>query len=322
MDEFTLINKIKQSSYRQSSLLKGVGDDAAVFRMSQGDLVTATDVFVENVHFSRKTMNPKQIGYRALAVNFSDLAAMGAEPMFYLVSIVVPERWKQEIQSIFMGMDELASEYQADLIGGDTVSGEDLMISINVIGRVDQGRARYRHEAKPGDLVFVTGTLGDSRAGLHILQSDQKYEQADYFIKRHRYPTPRIHFSLGLRDIDRIALNDISDGIVSEAAEIAEASEVNLILEEESLPVSKAFEQFTEKERVDWKLYGGEDFELLAVTAEENWASIKDIAKETDTRVTRIGYVEALEEESKDRLYLVKKGKRQPISKRGYRHLT
>src|SRR5699024_10360389 len=172
------------------------------------------------------------------------------------------------------------------------------------------------------DLVFVTGTLGDSRAGLHILQSDQKYEQADYFIKRHRYPTPRIHFSLGLRDIDRIALNDISDGIVSEAAEIAEASEVNLILEEESLPVSKAFEQFTEKERVDWKLYGGEDFELLAVTAEENWASIKDIAKETDTRVTRIGYVEALEEESKDRLYLVKKGKRQPISKRGYRHLT
>src|SRR5690625_2905826 len=127
MDEFSFINSIQQHTYKQSSVLKGIGDDAAVFRQTAKDVVTAVDTFVEDVHFSRKTMNSFHIGYRALAANISDLAAMGALPAFYLVSIVIPTTWSmREINQIFSGMKELASTYQLDLIGGDTVSGKEL----------------------------------------------------------------------------------------------------------------------------------------------------------------------------------------------------
>src|SRR5690625_3808950 len=149
MDEFTLINKIKPSYYRQSSLIKGIGDDGAVFRETQRDIVTASDMFVENIHFSDQTMSPEEIGYRVLAVNLSDLAAMGATPLFYLVSIVVPKSWISNINRVFLGMNQLAKEYKMDLIGGDTVTGDHLVISVNIIGNVERNKARFRSSAKP-----------------------------------------------------------------------------------------------------------------------------------------------------------------------------
>ena len=162
MDEFSFINLIKQDYYTQSTLIKGVGDDGAVFRQSSKDIVTAMDTFVEDIHFSRKTMRPFYIGYRALAANISDLAAMGASPAFYLVSIIIPKSWSEdELLQIFTGMKTLAKTFNMDLIGGDTVSGQQLSISITVIGYVQRGKARYRSSAQDGDIVFVTGTLGD-----------------------------------------------------------------------------------------------------------------------------------------------------------------
>src|SRR5690625_1964019 len=126
MEEFSLIQALKQSYYTNSTLIRGIGDDAAVFRQSSEDIVTAVDTFVENIHFSRKTMSSFDIGYRALAANISDMAAMGALPAFYLTSIVVPKTWvEHEILSIFDGMKSLASEYGMDLIGGDTVRSEE-----------------------------------------------------------------------------------------------------------------------------------------------------------------------------------------------------
>src|SRR5690625_389178 len=117
MDEFSFINSIKPSTYRQSSMIKGIGDDAAVIRESAEDIVTAVDVFVENVHFSRETMNPFHIGYRALAANLSDMAAMGATPTYYLVGAVVPKNWSSgELHEIFKGMRHLADKYAVDLI--------------------------------------------------------------------------------------------------------------------------------------------------------------------------------------------------------------
>src|SRR5699024_10384081 len=145
MDEFSFIDSIKQYTYKQSSLKKGIGDDAAVFRQPSEDIVTAVDTFVEGVHFSRKTMDSFHVGYRALAANISDLAAMGAAPAFYLVSIVIPKTWPiEEIEQIFFGMKDLAGIYKLDLVGGDTVSGKELTISITVIGYVDRNKARYR----------------------------------------------------------------------------------------------------------------------------------------------------------------------------------
>src|SRR5699024_10321088 len=153
MDEFSFINSIKPKEYHQSALIKGMGDDAAVFQPLTGSVVTAVDTFVEHVHFSRQTMKLFQAGYRALAANMSDLAAMGATPAFYLASVVVPDSLSiQDLYKIFSGMKDLANAYNMDLIGGDTVSGKVLTLSITVIGFVDDQQARYRHLARDGDV--------------------------------------------------------------------------------------------------------------------------------------------------------------------------
>ncbi|WP_080875291.1 thiamine-phosphate kinase [Oceanobacillus timonensis] len=318
MDEFSFINAIKQNDYRQPTLVKGIGDDAAVFR-STSDIVTTVDTFVENIHFSLETMDPFHVGYRVLAANISDLAAMGAEPAFYLVSMCISKKWNQQaLEEIYQGMRDLAAKHQMDLIGGDTVSGESLMISITAMGYVPKDKVRYRSGARPGDVVFATGTLGDSRAGLEMLLQGQEWKDKDYYIKRHRLPEPRVAFALGLQELDRLALNDISDGISSEANEIAEASGIELTIIEEKIPVSQSFHQFTEKQQYDWKLSGGEDFELLGTVSEADWPKVQEIAAEVGTPVQQIGYVSEAEE---PRVLIQFSGETKQLTKSGYTHL-
>lgn len=324
MNEFQLIHSIKQSHYQQSSLIKGIGDDAAVFRQNYRDIITAVDTFVEGVHFTRKTMSPKQIGYRLLAVNLSDIAAMGAEPVFYLVSAVIPSYWEKNISDVYRGMNTLASEYNIDLIGGDTVTGKQLTLSMTIIGYVDEGRARYRHDARDQDVVFVTGTLGDARAGLHILQSAKQFINTDYYINRHQSPTPRVKFSQALQNIPRIALNDISDGIASEASEMATASQKNIVLDNKLLPESANYKQFPKQLRKEWKLFGGEDFELLGTVGLSDWENVKSVAIKTNTPITKVGYVtqEPIKNQTVGQVYLYENGKKSLIDKRGYTHLS
>lgn len=319
MDEFSFIDSIKQRSYRQSSIIKGVGDDAAVFRQSSEDIVVAVDTFVEHVHFSKETMEPFHIGHRVLAANISDIAAMGARPAFYLVSIVIPKHSdEQAMNEVFTGMRSLADRYKMDLIGGDTVSGEEMSISVTVIGYVPRGKARYRSDAKHDDIVFVTGTLGDSQAGFHILNNSGKYSNEAYFIEKHRVPVPQIEFAQSMQKIERVALNDISDGIGSEAIEIAEASQVSIHLYEDKLPTSESFSQFLPKLQKKWKLFGGEDFELVGTVAKANWESVQEAAKETGVRVTQIGYVSQYKN---DYVFLHKDDRQAPLKKDGYNHL-
>ncbi|MEN1969465.1 thiamine-phosphate kinase [Lentibacillus sp. N15] len=319
MDEFSLINSLKQASYKQASLIKGVGDDMAIFRQTSQDIVTAVDTFVENIHFSRATMDPFYVGYRALAANVSDLAAMGSKPAFYLVSIVIPSHWKtEEIQQIFRGMKKMAGHFQMDLIGGDTVSGKELSISITVIGYVPRDKARYRHLARSGDVVFVTGTLGDSRAGLHILKNPDDYKDRDFYIQRHRKPAPRVSFAMNLTYVSRVALNDISDGIANEAAEIANGSGVTLVLDFAKLPVSDEFHQFTASQQRTWSLFGGEDFELIGTVPRSDWPLVVQAAESTRTRITEIGYVT---ERCSEMVYLQENDQKRPLEKQGYTHL-
>ncbi|WP_424475624.1 thiamine-phosphate kinase [Oceanobacillus kimchii] len=319
MDEFSFINSIKPKFYQQSSLLKGIGDDAAVFRSSM-DIVTAVDTFVEDVHFSRSTMEPYHIGYRALGANISDLAAMGASPSFYLVSIVIPKNWiQEELSQIYLGMDDLASKYHMDIIGGDTVSGKQLTISITVIGYTNTNKARCRQHAKEGDIVFVTGTLGDSQAGFHILTNENnRYIDQDFYIGRHRKPEPRVAFAQALESLERVSLNDVSDGIANEASEIAEASNVSIVLSENDIPVSRSFNQFTYEQQYQWKLSGGEDFELLGTVAKYDWDVVKKAAEQTNTQLTIIGNVI---EENKHPVYIEDNDVRKGLKKSGYTHL-
>jgi len=321
VDEFSLINAISQHYYKQSSLLKGIGDDAAVFRQTVKDIVTSVDTFVEGVHFSKQTMSPFYIGYRSLAANISDVAAMGASPAMYLVSIVIPTTWKEnDIRDIFKGMHQLANCYGLDLVGGDTVSGENLVISVTVIGYVPKGKARYRHSAKRGDIVFVTGTLGDSQAGLHLLLTDKHVKDKDFFIKRHQMPQPKIDFAKGIQSLARVTLNDISDGLANEAIEIAEASQVNITLIDQYIPFSDALSQFSSSLRRKWVYYGGEDFELLGTVAPRDWNHVKSIAKKTGTSITQIGYVEK-QSTCVGQVFLKTNQQKWRLYKEGYIHL-
>ncbi|HHU19710.1 MAG TPA: thiamine-phosphate kinase [Bacilli bacterium] len=293
MNEFDFIRSIKQSTYRNAATIKGIGDDAAVFRQSYHDIVTAVDTFVDGVHFSKQTMDPFQIGYRALAANLSDMAAMGANPIAYLVSIVVPPHYSdQDLAEIYRGLDTIAQKYQLDLIGGDTVTGEQLVLSVTINGAVERDKVRYRHLMKPDDLIFVTGTLGDSAAGLELLLSEQSdIKGANYLIDRHRKPTPRINFAKRLAPIDRIALNDISDGIASELNELAQASHLTIYSNTAKLPVSEPLKQFSRDRQLEYILNGGEDFELVGSVARKDWPIVKQIAKQTETPIVIIGEV-------------------------------
>src|SRR5690625_598695 len=195
MDEFSFIESIKQSTYRQPTLVKGIGDDAAVFRNGSSDIVTCVDTFVDSVHFSKKTMSFFHVGYKCLAVNISDICAMGATPTFYLVSIVVPKSvTNEQLTELYDGMHTLASKYRMDLIGGDTVTGDQLTITVTAIGYVTDKFVRYRSDARAGDYIFVTGTLGDAQAVLEILLYDLHVANKYYFVNRHRMPHMKVHF--------------------------------------------------------------------------------------------------------------------------------
>ncbi|WP_347861573.1 thiamine-phosphate kinase [Salimicrobium sp. PL1-032A] len=317
MDEFELIRCITPSYYRQSSVIKGIGDDAFVFRAS-GDVVFTTDTMVEGVHFSRETMGPEAIGYRALAANISDLAAMGSTPAFYSVSLVVSPEWTdEEILSLYDGMDKLAANHSMDMIGGDTVSGRQLIVTITAHGYIHKDKGRYRSAARPGDLVFVTGTLGDSRGGLETLMKEEM--SSSFLIDRHRYPEPRVRFASGLTSLQRVCLNDVSDGIASEANEIAEASGVSLSIEEGNIPVSRALKESYPEHAQEWALSGGEDFELIGTIAPEEEQALRTAADETGTPVTFIGSVVPVKDEPEVRLHSLRESKR--LLRTGYTHL-
>jgi len=324
MDEFSFIQSVQQTTYQQSNIIKGIGDDAAVFREPAKDIVTAVDVFVEGIHFSKQIMRPFHIGYRALAANLSDMAAMGATPVSILVAVVIPKRWStKDLEEVFSGIKFLAKKHKIDLIGGDTVSGSDLTLSITVNGTVERGKACYRSTAKSGDIVFVTGSLGDSQAGFHILTNPETrpFQDEGFYIKRHQMPSPRVDFAKALTSVSRMSLNDISDGIANEASEIANASNVSIHLYEDAVPISKSFNQFPSSLQYKWKLFGGEDFELLGTVEEEEWPKVQYAAEQTNTKLSKIGYV-TLNEDNKSRVYLINNKKEKVILKKeGYTHL-
>ncbi|KHE69642.1 thiamine-phosphate kinase, partial [Halobacillus sp. BBL2006] len=295
----------------------------AVFRPSGQDVVTAVDTMVDGVHFSLETMEPYHIGYRALAANISDLAAMGSVPAFYLVSIVVPSNWGSAgLEELYKGMNDLAENYKMDVIGGDTVSGSQLSVSITVVGYVDKDKARYRSAAQSGDVVFVTGTLGDSRAGLECLLKGSSINEEDkaFLINRHRMPEPRAAFAQSLYGIDRVVLNDISDGIANEANEIAEASQVDLHIEKQQIPYTPSLKDFFPDDYEEWMLSGGEDFELMGTVSSHDWLEVVKAAEKSGVTVSQIGVVKDRQKET-PRVYLHEHEKSEVVTKSGYTHL-
>ncbi|WP_078551289.1 thiamine-phosphate kinase [Bacillus alkalicellulosilyticus] len=323
-DEFEFIKAITPNMKKQSSLVVGIGDDAAVYRGTEEyDEVICVDTMVEGIHFRKDTLRPYQVGFKALAVNVSDLAAMGAIPQFYLVSIAIPASWEEfEVRELYHGMNELALKYDMDLIGGDTVSTSDkLVITVTVIGRVEKGKALLRGSAKAGDVVFVTGDVGLSAAGLELLFKsglDGQYTKEEQrLIEAHQLPLPQVKAGrMFIKSGFRIALNDISDGVASEAYEIAEASRVQLILEEQAIPLPKETSTYSKEKRVNWALYGGEEFQLIGTVSADKWEALRSICQQEGITLSKIGNVQ----DGETTVFLQRNHDKIRIEKKGYNH--
>jgi len=308
----------------------GIGDDAAVLRMAAGrDLIVTTDMLVQGIDFKPEFESYRDIGYKALAVNLSDVASMGGRPMAYLVGLAVPGRMPvTSVDEIYRGMNFLAGRHKLSLIGGDvSASPHGMMITVMVIGDTGRNRAVLRSGARAGDRIYVTGTLGDSRAGLEVLKRryTKKYRpvptEERYLIRRHLVPVPRTEFGrlLGRRGW-ATAMIDLSDGLATDLRHLCEASGVGARLIPEDLPVSRALRMYAHRRgrtAVEYALRGGEDFELLFTVAGRNGDSVQGAARREGLILTRIGEIVP-----KGRgITLLRKGDREiPLAVRGYEH--
>ncbi len=287
--EFGLIQRLQNQLETRAGTQIGIGDDCAVLNSLQTPAVTM-DALVEDVHFRRDWTLPRALGRKAMAVNISDLAASGARPIAAFVSLALGARDDWEfIAQLYAGFEDAAREFGFTIAGGDTTQSRGgLMLSIALVGEViDQKRGPIlRSGAQIGDVLLVSGTLGDAAAGLEILQAreetlnDAQISQIsaaarDYLLKRHHEPTPRLELMKKLLDFDAQALHaalDLSDGLAGDAAHLARSSGVVAQFEAEKLPISAFCREaaiFLGRDAHDLALSGGEDYELLLAVAPE-----------------------------------------------------
>jgi thiamine-monophosphate kinase len=337
LDEFGLIRVWTEGRQSKESLAKagvtlGIGDDAAVVAGSSGqEWLFAMDTMVEEVHFRNETMGESDVGYKALAANISDIAAMGGIPKFALVSVSVPPHWDTErMKRLYDGLYACAEKYGVAVIGGDTTSApQQLVVSITVIGIVEAGKAIRRSGAEAGQSVFLTGPTGLSAGGLHWLFKKNAAEENDRaniaiphrLVQAHQRPSPSVKAGRILLDYGwATALNDVSDGVASEAWEIAEASHVKLVLKETDLPLSGELVSYAHDNGVhplDWVLYGGEDYVLLGTVDKRYELAMRELFREEGIPLFFIGEVEAGKPEV---VMETSSGVSKPLFKRGYNH--
>lgn len=248
----------------------GIGDDCAVMPSGEGELLFSTDLLMEGVHFLRNESSPEDVGWKAAAVNLSDIAAMGGTPVATFLSIALPKDAQGEWAERFIeGYTDISRQYDVPLLGGDTTSSlRDIAVNVGVLGRCPSGRRLMRNGAKVGETIYVTGPLGDSAGGLQaILKGIERTEDVTRLICRHKRPIPRIEAGRILMECDKAgAMMDISDGIGSDLRHIMKASGVGAVIDLERLPLSPELVSVCKEQ--GWDIYematsGGEDFELM-----------------------------------------------------------
>ena len=268
----------------------GIGDDAAILRVPEGhDLVVSIDTLVSGVHFP-EYLGPRDVGWRALAVNLGDLAAMGAEPLWFTLALTLPQPDEAWLAAFSAGLCELALDAGITLVGGDTTRGP-LSITVQVHGSVPRDAALRRDRAQPGDLVWVSGCPGTAASGLRLLLAGDTQPRAalDAFLR----PQPRLALGVRLRGIASAAI-DISDGLLADAGHIAEMSGVAIVLDREALPLSPALQAIAGLEEARALcLSGGDDYELCFTLPPRNEKLLAPLADEFGLRLSRIGRVVA-----------------------------
>jgi thiamine-monophosphate kinase len=288
--EFDLIQQyFQRPCANRSDVHLGIGDDAALLAPSPDmSLVVTVDSFVADVHFPLDTP-PEAVGHKALAVNLSDLAAMGAEPMWLTLAITLPEVNGAWLSAFARGFFALADEYGVQLVGGDTCRGP-LSITVQAMGRVPEGQALTRQGARAGEGIFVTGTLGDAAAGLQVYEG--RLSGVDELLMRLERPTPRVAAGMALRGLASSAI-DVSDGLAVDLGHILDASGVGAEIQVERLPLSTAFRELALADGWQLAVSGGDDYELcftLPLSLEIDTLGRLDAL---DCPCTRIGTVSA-----------------------------
>ena len=259
MDEFELIRRFFSRHSDSPVIVTGVGDDGAVVRPpADRDLVTVIDTMVAGTHFPT-SMNARDIGYRIVAVNLSDIAAMGAEPRWMTLALTLVAADPEWLDQFADGLYEAAGEWGVVLAGGDTTKGDQLVISIQMSGDLAPGTALYRGGARAGDTIYVTGTLGDAAAGLRRLEEG---DSRHYLAKRFARPTARVATGKALAGIAHAAI-DLSDGLVADLSKLLEASGLGAELDVHHLPLSQELLDASGREQaLQYAMGGGDDYEL------------------------------------------------------------
>ena len=261
--EFTLIYRYFSSLGQGDAIDLSVGDDCAILRLEEGErLATSVDTMVEGVHIPEDSF-PEDIGFRAVSVAASDLAAMGARPLGMTVALTLPEADDFWLNAFSQGLAAAVTEYDLPLVGGDTTRGP-LTITVQVLGALPVDGALLRGGAKPGDELYVSGTLGDAAGALAFLGGDWQPEPdaAEYLLDRFNRPRARLELGRALLGRATAAI-DISDGLLADAGHLAAASGVKMVIDPALLPLSDALQShLSPKEVREWALAGGDDYEL------------------------------------------------------------
>jgi len=326
--EFGFINRF---AHKFDGFIKaeetGIGDDCAVIPLNETDnYVITTDLLMEDIHFLNDKISPEELGYKSLAVNLSDIAAMGATPKFSFLSIGIPPHISVEYLDAFMkGYHDLSAKYQVPLMGGDTTKSSDkLVINVAVVGQCKKTEIHLRSMAKAGDLICVTGTLGDSAGGLNVLLNNLELNAENKFlVQKHHAPEPKILEGRWLAKQKSVhAMMDISDGISSDLMHILDASAKSALIHTDQLPISETLRVVASKNNwnsTELASSGGEDYELLVTIDANDFDRLKtEYENYFSTGISSIGEVK----EGQSGITWLQKGEIIEINKRGFNHFT
>lgn len=323
--EFELITRYFKGLTTQADVELGVGDDAALLNISQlaeKHLVVASDALVAGVHF-RPEADGRDIASRALCVNLSDMAAMGAVPRWFTLSLTLPAElanhdWLRRFSS---GLAEVANRYDCALVGGDTTRGE-LNICITVIGEVESGAALRRTGARCGDQVYVTGTLGDGAAGLALLNAEFNAEgpARQRLLQRFYAPEPQLAAGRQLLGLASACI-DISDGLVADLEHICNTGNLNAVIHAELLPVHPDLRELAAGLSRDWALSGGDDYQLCFCVPVNRKTQVDNLIKGGVLTATRIGEIVQRDDTWRDgRVRVLENGEPVNLQRSGYDH--
>jgi thiamine-monophosphate kinase len=325
--EFGFIRDLKHRlGSRDPYVILGAGDDAAILRPTPGrETVFTTDMMVEGRHFDLRYASPWQLGAKAMAVNLSDCAAMGAEPKAAVVSLGAPKNHPyKDLMSFCNGLVSWGRQFGCAVVGGDTVGSDKLVVNVAMLGEIGKGKALRRDAARVGDVLLVTGTLGDSGGGLHSLTHPGKKakEARPLLHQRHLTPLPRCTVGRFLvkAGLSKCAI-DVSDGLSSEVNHLCEESGVGAEVHSDAIPLSQVLSYYCQETRLDplkFAINGGEDYELLfTVPLRHLHAVLRRLSSETGVRVSPIGRIV---QKSKGIHLIDAHGRKRPLEPAGFDH--